>query len=284
LPYNCRLMDKSVRYMLIAGLSFAIMNIFVKQVSHLPTMEVVFFRAVFSFFATWLILRKLRIPVLGNHKKLLFYRGAAGCLGLIGSYYTLQHIPLASAVTLNYLSPLFTAVMGIFLVRQKLRPLQFLFFGLALAGVVLIRGFDPRVSLFDVAVGLGAAFFAGLAYNIIAMLKTAEHPLVIMFYFPMITLPVTGIYCLFHWEMPQGTDWLYLLFIGIMTQIAQYYMTRSYQTANLARVSILNYLGVVYALVAGYFLFDETYNMLSLLGIGVIIGAVLLNVFFAKGK
>ncbi len=79
-------MDKSVRYMLIAGLSFAIMNIFVKQVSHLPTMEVVFFRAVFSFFATWLIHRKLRIPVLGNHKKLLFYRGAAGCLGLIGSY------------------------------------------------------------------------------------------------------------------------------------------------------------------------------------------------------
>ncbi len=270
--------------MLIAGFSFAIMNVFVKLVSHLPTMEVVFFRAVFSFLATYLILKKMKIPVLGHRKNLLFYRGVAGCLGLIGSYYTLQNIPLASAVTLNYLSPLFTALMGIFLVQQKLKPVQFLFFALALAGVVLIRGFDPRVTFLDVCVGLGAAFFAGLAYNIIAMLKTAEHPLVIMFYFPMVTLPITAIYCLFHWEMPQGTDWLYLLFIGIMTQIAQYYMTRSYQTANLAKVSILNYLGVVYALLAGYFLFDETYNVLSLLGILVIIGAVLLNVFFARGK
>lgn len=135
------------------------MNIFVKQVSHLPTVEVVFFRAVFSFFATYLILKN-RLSRFWGTRKLLFW-GAAGCLGLIGSYYTLQHIPSASAVTLNYLSPLFTAVMGI-LVQQKLRPIQFLFFGLALAGVVMIRGFDPRVSLFDVGIGLGAAFFAGL--------------------------------------------------------------------------------------------------------------------------
>lgn len=277
-------MDKSVRYMLIAGASFAVMNVFVKLVSHLPTMEVVFFRAVFSFFASYLTLKRLQIPLLGNNKKLLFYRGIAGCLGLIGSYYTLQNIPLASAVTLNYLSPLFTAVMGIFLVKQKLKPVQFLFFGIALAGVWLIKGFDARVSLSDVLIGLGAAFFAGLAYNIIAMLKTSEHPLVIILYFPMVTLPITGIYCLFHWEMPQGIDWLYLLFIGIMTQIAQYYMTKSYQTANLAKVSILNYLGVIYALLAGYFFFNETYSLLSLIGIVVIIGAVLLNVFFSRNK
>jgi drug/metabolite transporter (DMT)-like permease len=277
-------MDKSVRYMLIAGASFAVMNVFVKLVSHLPTMEVVFFRAVFSFFASYLILKRLQIPVWGNNKKLLFYRGIAGCLGLIGSYYTLQNIPLASAVTLNYLSPLFTAVMGIFLVKQKLKPIQLLFFGIALTGVWLIKGFDARVSLSDVFIGLGAAFFAGLAYNIIAMLKTSEHPLVIILYFPMVTLPITGIYCLFHWEMPQGIDWLYLLFIGITTQIAQYYMTKSYQTANLAKVSILNYLGVIYALLAGYFFFNETYSLLSLIGIVVIIAAVLLNVFFSRNK
>ncbi len=277
-------MDKSIRYMLIAGASFAVMNIFVKLVSHLPTMEVVFFRAVFSFFASYLILKTLKVPVWGNNKKLLFFRGMAGCLGLIGSYYTLQHIPLASAVTLNYLSPLFTAIMGIFLVKQKLQPIQFLFFGIAIVGVMFIRGFDPRVTPFDVAVGLGAAFFAGLAYNIIAMLKTSEHPLVIILYFPLVTLPITGIYCLFHWEMPQGPDWLYLLCIGVMTQIAQYYMTKSYQTANLAKVSILNYLGVIYALIAGYFLFDESYNLMSLVGIIVIISAVLLNIYAVRSK
>lgn len=69
-----------------------------------------------------------------------------------------------------------------------------------------------------------------------------------------------------------------------MTRIARYCMTRSCQTANLAKVSILNYLGVIYALLAGYFLLDEMYSMLSQPGIVVIIGAVVLNVFFARGK
>ncbi len=277
-------MDKSVRYMLIAGLSFAVMNVFVKFVSHMPTMEVVFFRSVFSFVASYVILKKMDIPILGSNKKLLFFRGLAGCLGLVGSYYTIQHIPLASAVTLNYLSPLFTAVMGIFLVKQKVKLPQFLFFIVAISGVLLIRGFDPRVSFFDVFMGLGAAFFAGLAYNIIALLKTSEHPLVIMFYFPLVTLPITGAFCLFNWYTPQGWDWFYLLCIGIMTQIAQYYMTKSYQTANLAKVSILNYLGVIYALVAGYYFFGETYDLRSLCGILVIVLGVLLNIKFSQKK
>lgn len=277
-------MDKSVRYMLIAGLSFAVMNVFVKFVSHMPTMEVVFFRSVFSFVASYVILKKMDIPILGSNKKLLFFRGLAGCLGLVGSYYTIQHIPLASAVTLNYLSPLFTAVMGIFLVKQKVMPLQFLFFILAISGVLLIRGFDPRVNFFDVFMGLGAAFFAGLAYNIIALLKTSEHPLVIMFYFPLVTLPIAGAFCLFNWYTPQGWDWFYLLCIGIMTQIAQYYMTKSYQTANLAKVSILNYLGVVYALVAGYYFFGETYDLVSMCGILVIVLGVLMNILFSEKK
>lgn len=66
-------MDKSVRYMLIAGASFAVMNVFVKLVSHLPTMEVVFFRAVFSFFASYLTLKRLQIPLLSNKKTVLLF-------------------------------------------------------------------------------------------------------------------------------------------------------------------------------------------------------------------
>lgn len=270
--------------MLLAGLGFAVMNIFVKLVARIPSVEVVFFRAAFSLLASYLILKSQNIPVFGNNKKLLIFRGIAGCIGLICSFYTLQNIPLASAVTLNYLSPFFTALLGVYFVKQKLRPIQFLFFALAFLGVWFIKGFDPRVSILDVAVGLGGALAAGIAYNIIAMLKTGEHPLVIIFYFPLVTLPITGIYTFFHWETPQGIEWLYLLMIGFCTQVAQYYMTLSYQTANLATVSILNYLGVIYALIAGYWLFGETYSSMSLVGIAVIILSVVLNVLFARRK
>ncbi|WP_207895720.1 DMT family transporter [Sphingobacterium alimentarium] len=271
--------DQSVKYMLMAGFFFAIMNVCVKFVSHLPTLEVVLFRSIFSFVVTYYYLRKNNIPPLGNNIPVLTLRGIAGCLGLIGSFYTLQHIPLASAVTINYLSPFFTAILGIFIVKQSVRPVQFLYFALAIAGVFLLKGFDFRISTLDVIIGLSAALFAGIAYNMIARSKGNEHPLVVIFYFPLLTIPVVGIYTLFDWKTPIGIDWLYLLLIGICTQVAQYYMTLSYQSANLAKVASLNYLGVLYALGFGYIFYQETFNTMSLIGILVILIGVFLNLY-----
>lgn len=268
--------------MLLAGLFFALMNVCVKLVSHLPTMEVVLFRSGLSLLFTYVLLRRSAVSIFGNDKPTLILRGIAGCLGLIGSFYTLQHIPLATAVTLNYLSPFFTALLGIFIVKQKFRPIQWLYFLLSIAGVALLKGFDFRISTWDMLIGLSAAFFAGLAYNMIAKTRDKEHPLVIIFYFPLVTLPFAAIYCLFHWTTPLGMDWVYLLLIGILSQVAQYYMTLSYQTANLAKVASLNYLGVIYALGFGYIFFDETFNSMSLLAIGLIILGVVLNVFYRR--
>jgi len=203
---------------------------------------------------------------------------------LIGTFYTLQNIPLASAVTINYTAPLFTAILGIFVVKQKVRPIQFVFFGLAIAGVLMLKGFDYRISNFDLAVGLFAAIFSAIAYNIIAKIKTTEHPLVIIFYFPLITIPFVGIYSIFNWQMPQGMDWIYLLLVGILTQLAQYYMTLSYKRANLSKVASLTYLGVIYALGFGFLFFNETYNLYSLIGIGLIIIAIILNLTVKPSK
>lgn len=274
--------DQGVKYMLMAGFFFAIMNVCVKFVAHLPTLEVVLFRSVFSFFVTYYYLRKNNIPPLGNNIPVLTLRGIAGCLGLVGSFYTLQHIPLASAVTINYLSPFFTAILGIFIVKQKVRSIQFLYFALSIFGVFLLKGFDIRISTFDVIIGLSAALFAGIAYNMISKSKGSEHPLVVIFYFPLLTIPVVGIYSIFHWQTPTGMDWFYLLLIGITTQLAQYYMTLSYQTANLAKVASLNYLGVIYALGFGYIFFEETFNTMSLLAILLILLGVFLNLFDKK--
>lgn len=274
--------DQGVKYMLMAGFFFAIMNVCVKFVAHLPTLEVVLFRSVFSFFVTYYYLRKNNIPPLGNNIPVLTLRGIAGCLGLVGSFYTLQHIPLASAVTINYLSPFFTAILGIFIVKQKVRSIQFLYFALSIFGVFLLKGFDIRISTFDVIIGLSAALFAGIAYNMISKSKGSEHPLVVIFYFPLLTIPVVGIYSIFHWQTPAGMDWFYLLLIGITTQLAQYYMTLSYQTANLAKVASLNYLGVIYAIGFGYIFFEETFNTMSLLAILLILLGVFLNLFDKK--
>lgn len=264
--------------MLLAGIFFAFMQVMVKFVPHIPALEVIFFRSLFSLGFTFLILKKKQIPLFGNNKKLLVLRGLSGSIGLIFFFYTLQNIPLASAVTIQYLSPVFTALLGIFLVKEKIKPVQYIYFAIAFTGVIIIEGFDPRISPTFLVIGIASAFFSGLAYNIIRKLKNTEHPMVIVFYFPLVTLPVSSLYCLYNWERPTGWDWPILLGIGVFTQLAQYYMTLAYQNANLSKIASLNYIGILYALGFGFIFFDESFNLLTYFGMALVLSGVILNI------
>ena len=264
--------------MLLSTLVFSLMNVAVKLVPHIPAVEVIFFRSIISFFMSGIALRLQRVPLLGNNKKALFLRGACGAIALILYFITLQKIPLASAVTLMFLSPIFTAILGVWIVNEKVKLLQWLFFIVSFGGILMIQGFDTRVSPLYAILGILAAFFSGVAYNMIRKLNVTEHPLVIVFYFPLVTLPFTGVYSAFHWVMPHGWDWLVLVLIGVLTQVAQYFMTKSYQSETLAKVANLNFIGIIYALGFGYVLFEESFNFMTYLGMTLVIAGVVMNV------
>lgn len=267
----------SVQSMLLAGVFFALMNVSVKFIPHIPAIEIILFRSLFSLVFSFLVLKKIGVSVFGNNKKLLIIRGIVGSIGLISFFYTLQKIPLASAVTIQYLSPIFTTILGIFLVKERVRPIQFLFFGISFAGVIVLQGFDARVNLLYGSIGIISALFSGLAYNVIRKLKNTEHPLVIIFYFPLVTLPVATLVSYFTWVQPIGWDWLILLWIGICTQTAQYFMTIAYQNANVSKVSSLSYIGILYALFFGFLFFGETFGVMSYVGMGLVLLGILLN-------
>ena len=169
--------------MILAGIFFALMNVSVKFIPHIPAIEIILFRSIFSLIFSYAFLRSQGVYVFGNNKKLLVIRGVVGSIGLITFFYTLQKIPLASAVTIQYLSPIFTTILGIFLVKERVRTIQFFYFGLAFIGVIVVQGFDPRVDLLYAGIGIISALFSGLAYNVIRKLKNTEHPLVIIFLF-----------------------------------------------------------------------------------------------------
>jgi drug/metabolite transporter (DMT)-like permease len=276
------MLSKGIRYMLIATVCFAVMNVFVKLVTHIPPIEIVFFRSLVSFFMSFVMLKAQNVNIWGNRKSILISRGLVGAVSLSIYFYTLQKIPLASAITIQYLSPIFTAILGIMLLKEKVKSLQWLFFGISFFGVVMIQGFDTRVPPDLALLGLTAAFFAGLAYNFVRMLSTTEHPLVIVFYFPLVTLPLAGIYCLFYWETPVGTDWIILLLIGVLTQIAQFYMTKAYQLEVLSKVAGVKFIGIIFAIVFGLFIFGETYPVLAYLGMAVVLSGVILNVWYKQ--
>ncbi len=277
-------MNRGVFYMLIAGLFFAIMNVLVKLLPTIPAIEIVFFRSLVSFVISFSFLKSAKVPLFGTHKKWLIARGVAGAIGLTLYFYTLQNIPLAIAVTIQFMSPIFTSILGVYIVKEKVKPAQWFFYLMAFAGIVIIQGFDPRISLKMFLIGIAGAIFAGLAYNFIRRIKDKEHPLVIVFYFPLVTLPLAGLYSLFNWVMPVYEEWLILLLIGILTQVAQYFMTKSYQAEDLSKVASLKYLSIIYALGFGFVFFDEQFNLAVYSGIILILSGVALNVWYKTKK
>ena len=270
--------------MLLSTFLFACMNVLVKFVSHIPAVEVVFFRSIISLVISYVILRAQRVSIWGHNKSLLLARGASGAVGLILYFMLIQQIPLATAVTLQFLAPIVTAILAMVLLGEKVRSWQWLFFLISFCGILLVNGFDARVSGLHLLMGVLAAMGAGMAYTIIRKLKKSEHPLVIVMYFPLVTVPLTGAYAAFHWQMPQGIDWLTLLGIGVLTQFAQYFLTKSFQEDEINKVASLKYLNIFYALVFGYVFFEETFNIYTYLGMSLVVAGVVLNIWFKQRK
>lgn len=271
--------SQGVKYMLLATFTFTLMKVCVKMIPHIPAIEIILFRSIISLVISVAILKSQRIPIWGHNKTILILRGLSGAVALFLFFILLQQIPLAAASTMQYVAPIFTSVLGIFIVGERLRWQQFLFFGVSFIGIIIIQGFDTRISLTHLLLGIGASFFTGLAYNFIRKLKTSEHALVIILYFPLVTLPLSGVISIFQWVTPFGTDWIVLILVGLFTQLAQYFMTKSYQSEELSKVSIINYTGIIYSLAFGFFIFGEVYNTLTYLGMLLVLIGVILNVW-----
>jgi drug/metabolite transporter (DMT)-like permease len=268
-----------VRDMILAIFFFSLMNLCVKFVAHIPAVEIVFFRSIISFTISGAILLRQRVNLLGSNRKILIIRGITGTIALVAYFITLQNIPLAGAVTIHYMAPIFTSLLGILIVKERVSPWQYLFFLLSFIGILVIQGVDTRITTGYALIGIFGAVFTGLAYNMIRKLKHSEHPLVIIFYFPLVSIPVTGLITLYNWVLPVSLDWLFLLLVGVLTQLGQFYMTKSYQSEELSKVSVISYIGILFALCYGFLFFDEHYTFAAYLGMLMVLLGVVLNLW-----
>lgn len=264
--------------MLWATLFFAGMNFCIKFLRHIPTSELVFFRALITLILSYITLARGKVSPWGNNKKLLIMRGLTGSVGLFLYFYTVQHMPLATAVTIQYLSPIFSTILAIFILKENVRKIQWLLLAISFIGVAVIKWSDTRVDLTLLLIGVTSAFFSGLAYNVIGKLRGQDHPMVIVFYFPLVTVPAILPFVIYQWTTPTLIDWLPIIGMGVCTQFAQLYMTKAYLSENVASVSIINYVGMIYALILGAIFFDEYFTYSTFIGMGLVMLGVLLSV------
>lgn len=268
--------------MLIAGVFFSLMNVGVKYLSNIPAIEIVFFRSLVSFIISAIMIYRLKIPFLGNNKTILFLRGFFGVIALSLYFFSLQNLPFASAVTIMQLSPIFTTILAIFILKETVKLPQWLFFLISFIGVALIKGFNPDIPLLYFIMALAASFLSALAYNMVRKLKDSDHPLVVVLYFPLVALPFAGIASYLTWVSPNLKELAILIGIGVATQIAQVNMTKALQLEEVAKVSIVRYLTVIYAIAIGYVFFEDDYGLTTLLGIALVVMGVILNLWYTK--
>jgi drug/metabolite transporter (DMT)-like permease len=116
-----------VRYMLLATFTFTVMKVCIKAIPHIPAIEIILFRSIISLGLSLSVLIPKKISPWGKNKLILFSRGISGAIALILYFTLIQEIPLATAATLQYLAPIFTAIIGIFLVKERVHGMQWMF-------------------------------------------------------------------------------------------------------------------------------------------------------------
>lgn len=272
-----------IAWMLAATLLYTAANLCVKALAHLPTEELVFLRSIVSLLlaGSWLIWKGKSLW--GVNRRWLLIRGIFGTIGIAAFFHTLRFIPLASATVIQYLSPIFTVLLARWYDGQRgMRPIQWVFFGLAFAGVLMVKGFDPRISWLYLGLGILSAMAAAVAYLATMKCRETDHPVGVVIWFHLIAVPVTGSMAAFSWVPPDGIEWLFALAVGILGMLAQVSMTHALHRGEANVVMPFKYIGALLAIVFGVLIFDEYLNAFALAGIGLVIAAVTTNTLLKR--
>lgn len=266
--------------MLLSTLAFSIMNALLKYLIHFPTFELVFFRSLMTVIITVVLLKSNGISFRPNRTGLLVLRGVLGVTSMSLYFLGVHYIPIGSAVTIRYVAPLFGGVLAVLLLKEKIYPLQWVFYVFAFAGVVFIKGFDASISTLGVVFVLLAAFFSATVYIAISKIGKQDHPLLVVFFFMGIATLTGAVGSFWNWVTPNGTDLLLLLSLGVFGYYGQLYMTKAFQNGEASSIAPIKYFEVIFTLTFGVHLFGEVYTFYSYLGIAMVICGLSASVLY----
>lgn len=269
----------AIFYMIFSVIAFSLMNVVVKYLNDFSAYQIVFFRSIGTLFFTIPLIVKNKIPILGSNKKWLLLRGAAGVISLTCFFQSLNYLPLGTAVSLRYTSPIFAAIFAFIFLKEKIKPIQWLLFLVAFAGVIIIKGFGVDVNSKGLILVQLSAISLGVIFVVIRKIGQTENPLVIINYFMVMAFLFGGIMSINNWKTPNLLECLLLLSLGIFGYVGQFYMTKAFQFNETNVIAPLKYLEVVFMIIIGAFWFGEIYNLWTLFGVLLIMVGLIYNVY-----
>jgi drug/metabolite transporter (DMT)-like permease len=270
-------LSRGVLYMAASAFAFSAMALLVKIASRrLPIGEIMFARTLFTLLLSYAMVRREGLSPWGNARLSLALRGLLGFGGMTGYYIALARLPLADATTLQNATPVFTALLAWWLLDERVGWSTATAIACGLAGVALIAhptgaGLDP----IGVAASLAAVICASFAYVTVRKLARTEHPLVIVFYFPLVAAPLALPWAIASFVVPGPADVVLLIAIGIATQFGQVFLTRALVLERAGRAASIGYLQVAFGMIWQITVFGELPTGWTLGGAALILGGTL---------
>jgi S-adenosylmethionine uptake transporter len=269
-------------WMVLGAFFFATMGVGVKIASgSFHSFELVFYRGLVGAILMGLVLRAhgtpLRTPVPMMH----LWRSMVGGFSLIAWFYAISHLPLATAMTLNYMSGVWVAafIVGgaiLFGKAERQGPLLMTVL-MGFAGVVLtLRPTIDQNQLFAGLMGLLSGMSASLAYLQVTALGKAGEPVErTVFYFAVGTVIAGTLGMLFTgvtpWEQISWQAAAWVIPIGLLASLGQWCMTRAYSHGHTLVVASLQYSGIVFAALYSLLLFGDQIPLFGWLGMALIV-------------
>ena len=274
---------KGIKFLIGSGLAFSLMSACVKAIGgKIPVSELILARSVFSLIITRILLFNNKINPWGYQKGLLLLRGFLGTIALFCIFKALTILPIATATVIQYTYPTFTVICAYFILKEYIFKRLLFSVGLGWLGIVLVSrpewtsNSNTMETLIAIAIALLGALMTSLAYICVRKLSARDNALVIIYYFPLVSIPASLPFIINNFVMPNGTDWIWILGIGFFTQIGQLCITQGLRLIPAGQATSLNYSQVIFSSVLGWLIFNETITQeIYLGGICVLISTII---------
>ena len=260
-------------YMFISICAFSIMDLIVKWSENYPIGEVLFFRGFFGMIPIFFLIPKERYFNFykTNRPFLHFRRCVSGLVAIVAMFIALRKLPLATVVSITFAAPIFTTIMSIFFLSEKVGLYRWLAVLVGFIGILIIS--EPGFSSLNFYYIYPIIFCLGLSYVAIAIkqLSSTEPVWLIGLYFSFSIMIMSFFTLPQGWIMPNLKDLFLLCMVGILGGLANLWLTQSYKFAEVSLVTPLKYLALLFAIFFGYIFWDETPTIKTLLGAALVI-------------
>ena len=255
-------------YMFISVCAFSLMDVIVKWSDDYPVGQVLFFRGFCGMIPILFLIPKERFLDFYKTDRPFLHlkRCLAGLIALISIFVALRNLPLATVVSITFAAPIFTTIFSIFLLNEKVRLYRWLAVIVGFLGVIIIS--EPGLTSLNIYYLYPIIFCLGLSYVAIAIrkLSSTEPAWLISFFFSFSIMLLSFLSFYQGWILPSLLDLFLLSMVGILGGLANLWLSQSYKYSEVSLVSPLKYLGLVFAIIFGYFIWNEIPTSKTLLG------------------